>query len=192
VASLDELRRALNAGDFINIVAADGQRVEGQLMRIGWTDLIIRPGRVSRRPGGGDVTMTFDAIQSLERHRDPVGNGVRWGAGIGAVSGGVLFLGALITDRNEIDEWAGPYAVAAAAFTGVGALIGWTIDAAASKPPLRFDVQPSHTRGRGLSIAFQVRYRRSPILTSNAALPRTSTCLSSTPSPPSGRTPRLR
>jgi hypothetical protein len=157
VASFDELRRELHTGDFLTIVGADGQAVAGHLVRIGGTDLVIRAGRDDAKPGGGDVTMPFHAIQSLERPRDTVGNGVRWGASVGAVSGGGFFLTAFVIDRNEMDEWAGPYAGAAAILTGVGALIGWAIDAAASKPHLRFDVQPSSTRGRGVSIALRVR-----------------------------------
>jgi hypothetical protein len=160
VSSVDELRRELTSGDVITIAPAAGPPVTGRLVRIGATDIVVRadPGRDPRTPGASDVTMLLDSIRALERPRDPVGNGVAWGAGIGAGVGGALFVSALIVDRNEVDEWAGPYAAAAAAFTGIGALLGWAIDAAVSKPHLRFDIQPIHSRALGLS--FAVSYSR--------------------------------
>jgi len=85
------------------------------------------------------------------------------GAAAGAGLGGALFLAALATDRNEIDEWAGPYAAATAVSVGVGALIGWAIDAVASKPRIRFDassgggtsvsVRPLYSRRHGIAVA---------------------------------------
>lgn len=54
-----------------------------------------------------------------------------------------LFIAALAIDRNEVDEWAGPYLGVTAVFTGIGALVGWAIDAANSKPHIRFDASPA-------------------------------------------------
>ena len=77
-----------------------------------------------------------------------------------------MFVAALVTDRNEIDEWAPFYAGAAAVCTGIGALIGWAIDAAHSKPYLRFElsphasaavrVQPLYLPGHGIGLAVSV------------------------------------
>ena len=74
-----------------------------------------------------------------------------------------MFVHAIVVDRNEMDEWATLYAGAAAVCTGIGALIGWAIDAANSKPHIRFDassggrtkvsVQPVYSRGRGIALA---------------------------------------
>ena len=156
VASLQELYRQLAIGDVITIVPTDGQPVSGRLLRLGAADLEIRPAdtRGSRERSLRALTVPLDAIQSLERPRDPAGNGAVLGAGIGAGVAGALFLGALVVDRNELDEWAGLYAGAAAACTAIGALIGWAVDTAISKPHLRFD---RHPRG-GMTVYVQPVY----------------------------------
>jgi hypothetical protein len=155
VSSLDELRQALAAGDVVTIIPGVGQPVTGRLLRLGQDDLDLR---LDRRRTGPDpsprhITIPLNAIQSLDRPRDSARNGARLGAGIGAGVGGAMFLYALAIDRNEIDEWAASYAVGTAICTGIGALIGWSIDKARSKPPIRFDVQPVLTRDRGIRVA---------------------------------------
>jgi len=164
VTSLDALRRELAAGDFITVVPSAGAPIAGRLIRLGTAALDVR--LVERTPTGRvaqDVTVALDAIHSLERPRDPVRNGALLGAGIGAGLGGALFLQALAVDRNEIDEWAPFYAGATAACTGIGALIGWAVDAARSKPHIRFEapskeratlrVQPLYSQARGIGLA---------------------------------------
>jgi hypothetical protein len=136
LTSVPELQRALAPGDQVWIVPAGGPRMAGRLTRLGDLDLDIAVGRKGRTPR--QITLPFDAIQSLERPRDPLGNGTIIGASIGAALGGVLFAYATAVDRNEIDEWAPIYLRATAMFTGVGALIGRAADAAHSKPYLRF------------------------------------------------------
>jgi HAMP domain-containing protein len=165
VTSLEELRRELAAGDFITVVPADGQPVAGRLMRFGNVDLDVRlvNTRAPQERGPRDVAIPLDAIQSLERSRDSARNGAAIGAGIGAGFGGAMFVRAVVIDRNEMDEWATLYVGAAAVCTGIGALIGWAMDAAHSKPPIRFDassgrttkvsVQPVYSRGRGIALA---------------------------------------
>ena len=165
VTSLEELRRELAAGDFITVVPAVGQPVAGRLMRLGNVDLDVRLAnkRTPQERGPRDVTIPLTAIQSLERPRDSARNGAAIGAGIGAGFGGAMFVHAIVIDRNEMDEWAAFYVGAAAVCTGIGALIGWAIDAANSKPHIRFDassggrtkvsVQPVFSRGRGIALA---------------------------------------
>jgi hypothetical protein len=162
--TLDDLRRVLAAGDIITVVPADGEPVAGRLVRLGDIDLDVRPvdTRKSQRPEPRDVTFALDAIRSLERPRDPVRNGTLLGAGIGAGFGAAMFVHATIIDRNELAEWAGFYVGAAAISTGIGALVGWAIDAASSKPYIRFDpsaeprtrisVQPAYAPGRGIAV----------------------------------------
>ncbi len=164
LTSLEELRRALSAGDFITIVPAVGEPVAGRLMRLGDADLDVRV--VNRRTpevgGPRDVTIRLDAIQSLERPRDSARNGAAIGAGIGAGFGGAMFVYAFVVDHNEMDEWAPLYVGAAAVYTGIGALIGWAIDAANSTPHITFEpssqgktkvsVQPVYLRGRGIAL----------------------------------------
>jgi hypothetical protein len=161
VTSLDELRRELATGDVITVVATDGQPVAGRLMRLGTVDLDVRLAD-TRGPGPREVTVALDAIRSLERRPDSARNGAVLGAGIGAGIGGAMFIHALVVDRNEIDEWAPHYAAAAAICTGIGALVGWAVDAAKSKPHVRFDVssegrtkvsvRPAYAKGRGIAL----------------------------------------
>ena len=165
VTSLEELRRELAPGDFITVVPAVGPPVAGRLMRLGDADLEVRRanGPRSQERGPRDVTIALNALQSLERPRDSVRNGVAIGAAIGAGFAGAMFVHALVVDRNEMDEWAAFYAGGAAVCTGIGALIGWALDAARSKPHLRFavssagtpkvSVQPAYSRGRGIALA---------------------------------------
>lgn len=163
VTSLEELRRTLAAGDLITIVPADGQPVAGRLMRLGEADLDLRvvDKRTPQERRTRTVTIPLNAIQSLERRRDSVRNGAAIGAGIGAGFGGAMFTYAFVIDRNEMDEWAPFYVGAAAVYTGIGALIGWAIDAARSKPHITFEpsshtkisVQPLYRQGRGIALA---------------------------------------
>ena len=165
VTSVEELRRELAAGDFVIVVPAVGQPVAGRLMRLGSVDLDVRlvNKRTRRDRGPQDVTIALNDIQSLERPRDSARNGAAIGAGIGAGLAGAMFVHAIVVDRNEMDEWATSYVAGAALFTGIGALIGWAVDAAKSKPHIRFDsssgrrtkitVQPLYSRGRGIALA---------------------------------------
>jgi hypothetical protein len=165
VTSLEELRRELAVGDLITVVPAAGQPVAGRLMRLGTVDLEVRPAtrRRSRERGRQDVTIALSALQSLERPRDSARNGAAIGAGIGAGFAAAMFARAIAVDRNELDEWAAFYAGGAAVCSGIGALIGWAVDAASSKPHIRYvassggrtkvRVQPVVSRARGIALA---------------------------------------
>jgi hypothetical protein len=168
VSSLDELRRVLDPGDMIVVVPSVGEPVAGRLTRLGdaHLDLRVVDTRISQGAGARNVSIALDAIRSIERRRDPVRNGATIGAGIGAGFGGAMFLYGSIIDRNELEEWAPLYLGVAAVCTGIGALIGWAIDAANSKPHIKFEsfthgrttiaVQPIYSRGRGIALGVVV------------------------------------
>ena len=145
VTSLAELERHLAAGDLITVVPASGQPVAGRVLRVTAESLEIRLAGKPAGQGAGPRTETISlsTIQSLERPRDPVRNGALIGAGVGAGVGGAMFLTAFAIDRNEMDEWAPFYLGATAVCTGIGAAIGWAVDAARSKPYLWFNATPS-------------------------------------------------
>ena len=169
LSSLEELRGALAVGDVVTIVPAGEQPVSGRLTRIGDTNLDVRPTdrRTPGDPRPASITIALDSIQSLERFRDPVRNGAVIGAGIGAGIGAAMFVSALAVDRNELDEWAGIYAGATAFCVGIGALVGWAVDRANSRPHIRYDVLPHGTttvsvgpfysRGPGLAVTVSIR-----------------------------------
>ena len=149
VATLDELRRELSPGDFISVVQTTGDSVRGRLRRFGDTDLDIQAEtqvtagiqRKQRR----DVTLPLSALRSLERPRDPSGDGARIGAGIGGGFSLAMFVWAAAVDGNEMDEWGAGYLAGAAFFTGIGALAGWAIDFAHSKPHVSFNAPSTGT-----------------------------------------------
>ena len=129
----------------------------GELIRFGDTELDIQP-----RGSGRSVTFPLSELRSLERPRDSSRNGTLIGAGIGGGLALGMFVWAVSVDRNEIDEWAAGYALGGAVYTGLGALIGWAIDRAHSKPHVRYDaasatsttirVAPSFERGAGMRV----------------------------------------
>jgi hypothetical protein len=163
LTTLAELRNDLAAGDFVTVAPASGQPVRGRLLRLDDDDLVVRIADKRLRGNRRDVAIPLNTIRSLERPRDSARNGAAIGAVTGAGFAGALFFHALAIDRNEIDEWAWSYAGAAAVCTGMGALIGWGIDAARSKPHIRFDaplvsrtkvsVQPLYAPRRGIGIS---------------------------------------
>lgn len=165
LTSHEALRTELLPGDRIVVVPASGRPVSGRLMGVDAFELQLRLEKPSPSVGGPtDVTIPLDTIQSLERPRDPAGDGAVIGAGIGAGFAGAMFARAIVIDRNEMDEWASLYLGVAAVFTGIGALVGWATDAAHSKPHIRFDasseertkitIGPAFSRGRvGIALA---------------------------------------
>ena len=165
VATLDELRRELSPGDFISVVQTTGDLVRGRLRRFGDTDIELQAEAQQtpteqRRPL--DLTIPLSAIQSLERPRDSSRNGALIGAGIGGGFSLSMFVYAAAVDFNEIGEWAPTYLATGGLFTGLGALAGWAIDRARSKPHIRFDAPspkamtiravPLLSRGRGVAM----------------------------------------
>ncbi len=155
----------------VTLVPATGQPVQGRVVRLGPDDVAIRPsksyGGPPPRDGGlRDVTVRFDALQSLRRPRDSARNGTLIGAGVGAGFAGALFIYAFAVDRNEAEEWAPVFLAFGGLTTGIGAVAGWAVDAARSKPDIRFDASPQkHTqlrvhpivpRGRGIGLAVSV------------------------------------
>lgn len=168
VATLDDMRRALSPGDFISIVQTTGDPVSGRLRRFGDTDLDLQvePRQApSEQRRTVDVKVPLSAIRSLERPRDSSRNGAIIGAGIGAGFSLAMFVHAAAVDFNEIDEWGRGYLAAGAITTGIGALAGWAIDRAHSKPHIRFDAPPGTMtiravplRSRGLGIAMVLSF----------------------------------
>ena len=166
VTTLDDLRQELSPGDFISIVQTTGDPVAGRLRRFGDTDLDLQAETRGAPPDQGrplDLNIPLSAIQSLERPRDASRNGALIGAGIGGGVSLATFVYAAAVDSNEIDEWSPIYLALGGVFTGPGALAGWAIDRAHSKPHLRFDAPSSGTvairtapwfsRGPGMTMA---------------------------------------
>ena len=157
-ATIDELRGQLARGDRVSI-RSNGSTIDGQVVRLGDSDLEMDRQNNRRLR----VTIPFNAIQSLERRADSTGDGAAWGAGIAAAAMGGLFIYAWRIDANEMDEWAPIYLRTGAVLTGVGALIGWMVDASRSKPYVRYVAPTAQTRkvqvlplmseGRGVAVS---------------------------------------
>jgi hypothetical protein len=152
VTALEDLRRELSPGDVISLVQSSGETVSGRLVSFGDTALDIRS-EIREDTGKRrlDITVPLATIRSMERPRDSSRNGLLIGAGIG---GGLvlgMFVYAAAVDYNEIDEWAPMYLAMGAIYTGVGALVGWAIDAAHSKPHVRFNAPSAETMSIALA-----------------------------------------
>jgi hypothetical protein len=150
--TLEDLRRELSPGDVISLVQSSGETVSGRLVSFGDTALDIRSD-IRRATGTQrlDITVPLATIRSMERPRDSSRNGLLIGAGIG---GGLvlgMFVYAAAVDYNEIDEWAPMYLAMGAVYTGVGALVGWAIDSAHSKPHVRFNAPSAETMRIGVA-----------------------------------------
>ena len=166
LTSIGELERELAVGDLVTIVPASGQRVAGRVLRVTAESLEIRLVATGARQDRALRTQTIalSGIQSLERPRDPVRNGALIGGAAGASAGGAMFLTAFAIDRNEMDEWAPFYLGAIAVSTGIGAVIGWALDAARSKPPLWFEASGRsatlhvHTGRRRVAVGLAVSF----------------------------------
>jgi len=146
VATLEELRRALRPGDVISLVQTTGDSVRGRLVRFADTALDMRTEtRLATGTQHVDVTVPLATIRSLERPRDSSRNGVLIGAGVGAGVSLGMFIHVAAVDYNEIDEWGPDYLAMGAIVTGVGALVGWAIDSAHSRPHVRFNAPSAQT-----------------------------------------------
>jgi hypothetical protein len=141
LSSLDDVRRELAAGDVVTIGRGTSDFVEGRLLRISDTTVDVRT--EARMPTGRrqrlDLTIPWRALTSLERRRDSTRDGTLIGAGVGGGASLAMFVYAAVVDYNEIDEWAAGYLAGGVLVAGIGAVIGWAIDRAHSKPHLRFD-----------------------------------------------------
>ena len=74
------------------------------------------------------------------------GRGLAWSLiSLGAGVSLGMFIYAAAVDYNEIDEWGPIYLAMGAVYTGVGALVGWAIDSAHSKPHVRFNAPSVQT-----------------------------------------------
>ena len=150
--TLEDLRDELTPGDVISLVQTSGESVTGRLVGFGDSALDIRS-EIRKDTGKQrlDITVPLATIRSLERPRDSSRNGLLIGAGIG---GGLvlgMFVYAAAADYNEIDEWAPMYLAMGAVYTGVGALVGWAIDSAHSKPHVRFNAPSAETMRIGVA-----------------------------------------
>lgn len=145
-ATLEELRHELSPGDFISLVQTSGESVTGRLVGFGDSALDIRS-EIREDTGKHrlNITVPLATIRSLERPRDSSRNGLLIGAGIGGGFVLGMFVYAAAVDYNEIDEWASMYLAMGAVYTGVGALVGWAIDSAHSKPRVRFNAPSAET-----------------------------------------------
>lgn len=158
LSTIEDVRRAVQAGDIISVVQTTGRPITGKLIRFNETELVTQPTGSQQQ-----VTIPFSAVRSLERRRDSTQDGALIGAAIGGGIVLVEFVHGAIVDRNEMDEWGPSVAMAGVVVAGIGALIGWAIDHDHSKPHVRYDaastasttirVVPLFVRGAGMGVS---------------------------------------
>jgi hypothetical protein len=135
--TFDRLLQELGRGDRVSIVKVDGAGLEGAFRATRLEDKAFEI--VPITPGAPPTLLPFDSIRSVERRRDSLKDGTLIGFGVGAGVIMVPFVVAIAIDANEMDEWLPGYLAAFAVSGGVGALIGARIDAAHSKPHVRYE-----------------------------------------------------
>jgi len=145
VSDAGELHRELSPKDEISVLQVSGDVLTGRLVRLEAGNLEIRiPPSAGHPPGLFSLPLTN--IRSIERRPDSSKNGALIGAGIGAGFALGMFSWAFASDRNEMDEWGKAYLVGGALTSGIGALLGWAIDAAHSKPRVRLELSAAPPR----------------------------------------------
>ena len=139
--TLDMLRTELEAGDVISVTPPDRETLKARVLRVSNTGLdlrLLQPKPHEQNPYA-TLSLLFEEVRALERARDSARNGALIGAGIAASFTGAMFVRAVAIDRNEIGEWAPIYLAQGAALAGLGALVGFAVDAAFSRPHIRYE-----------------------------------------------------
>jgi len=117
--TLQELQSRIDQGDTVRLDGADSEQIEGTVLSVTSSALKLKVNGVSRE---------FQEPQIREikaKYSDPIGNGLKWGAIIGGVSGAVV--GAIISDAF-CDGCGNAHGSGALAFgllgTGIGVGVG--------------------------------------------------------------------
>jgi hypothetical protein len=118
----EELVDIVKQGDTVVVVTTDGKQIKARALELNATAIIVSPG-TSQQPQtipAGDIARVLIP--------DPVGNGIKIGAGIGAAAG--LVSGLLVNTYCSNEVGACPAAVIGltAAGAAAGAGVGWGID----------------------------------------------------------------
>lgn len=158
VGGISQLRSELHKGDVVSVTGRDGQSWRGSVKRVGYEDIEVQCEKTFTRTGSSSLRLSvpYSEIAKLERHRDSTLNGTLVGAGVGAGLALGMFAYLAAVDANEMDEWGGPMMAFTAMTTGVGAFIGWTVDAVQSRPT--FTYRPDVARGTKVSVGPMVSH----------------------------------
>jgi hypothetical protein len=136
-SSFEQLQVLVQEGDQVSVTTVDGKVTKGSVEAVSPSSLRLVRNRVPIEMAQGDV---------LEiKKKDPIANGVKMGAFIGAgVGGGLGVLGALFSCG---DADCAPEAVAGVALwiglsAGIGAGVGALVDAVSNRNPVVFRARP--------------------------------------------------
>ena len=142
-SSFEQLQVLVQKGDQVSVTTGDGKVTKGSIEAVSPSSLRLLQNRVPIEMAQMDV---------LEiKKKDPIANGVKMGALVGAgVGGGLGVLGALFSCG---DADCAPEAVAAVALSigfsaGIGAGIGALVDAVSNRNPVVYRAQPRTSTGR--------------------------------------------
>jgi hypothetical protein len=126
--SFDQLRVLVKPGDTVRVTDSTGQEARGTIATLSSTslELLVEGNRRS--------FLETDVQTIRQRRSDPLGNGAKWGFGIGAALG--LFGGLALA--SEYDNAAAAVPLMALFYGGLGAGIGVGIDAMISSDQVIF------------------------------------------------------
>ena len=135
----DEIRRRVKQGQKILIVDDQGRQLTGRIGELRADTLMLLVGR-----DRSDVA--YDRILSIDRPRDGVSDGALKGLAVGAGLGLVAALAAAGDDSGFLDfGFADVAPIAVPVLGGIGALVGWALDASIRHQPNLYR-RPSATR----------------------------------------------
>ena len=152
----DEIRRRVKEGQKVLIVDDQGRELTGRIGELRADALMLRVGR-----DRSDVP--YDRILRIDRPRDGVSDGALKGLAVGAGLGLVAGLAAAGDDAGFLDfGFADVAPVAVPVLGGIGALVGWALDASIRHQPnlyrrtsaTRINLSPTVGRSRrGMAIS---------------------------------------
>lgn len=118
--SLEHLHRRVATGDTVTVTDASGHETQGTIVAISTSSLALLAGKNRMEFGDADV-------ETISR-RDPRWNGTLWGIGAGGVLG-TLVDRSLVNEYGRDDISRGASAAFIATAVGIGAGIGFVVDA---------------------------------------------------------------
>jgi hypothetical protein len=142
-SSFEQLQVLVQKGDQVSVTTGDGKVTKGSIEAVSASSLRLVRNRLS-------IEMAQMDVLEITK-KDPIANGVKMGALVGAgVGGGLGVLGALFLCGNTdcALEAVGGVALSIGLSAGIGAGVGALVDAVSNRNPVVYRARPGTSTGR--------------------------------------------